>query len=270
MVSDMFERPARFGSAEEMQKEFEQRAIQAMSEMEDQGIEAPGDYTVMNAEAFVDRNIDIDMTGAGEDWTEEEQAMLDAPKRDDAFLALTQDEKNELVANNPPIRDPENPLEGEGDTEYRDRIQDLATEQATGAGEAMAVTDVPIPEDVPSEDYEPSKMEQTARSMDGMRGHKIMPKGLEKKLPPLYSQDGKGMDATVHAKFFDPQGQATWHLTEYDPKTGDAFGHADMGFGEGEMGYFNVWEIGQTKGKMGLPMERDMYFEPKSLNDAIG
>jgi len=125
-------------------------------------------------------------------------------------------------------------------------------------------------EDVPSEDYEPSKMEQTARSMDGMRGHKIMPKGLEKKLPPLYSQDGKGMDATVHAKFFDPQGQATWHLTEYDPKTGDAFGHADMGFGEGEMGYFNVWEIGQTKGKMGLPMERDMYFEPKSLNDAIG
>ena len=97
-----------------------------------------------------------------------------------------------------------------------------------------------------------------------------MPKGLEKKLPPLYSQDGKGMDATVHAKFFDPQGSATWYLTEYDPKTGDAFGHADMGFGQGELGYFNVWEIGQTKGKMGLPMERDMYFDPKSLNDAIG
>ena len=75
-------------------------------------------------------------SGAGEGWTEEEQAMLDAPKRNDAFLALTQDEKNELVANNPPIRDPENPTEGEGDTEYRDRIQDLATEQAdTGAGE---------------------------------------------------------------------------------------------------------------------------------------
>ena len=69
-VNDMFERTEGFSSAEEMQKEFEQTAIQAMSEMEDQGIEAPGDYTVMDAEPFVDRWEGRDImqpdTGTGE------------------------------------------------------------------------------------------------------------------------------------------------------------------------------------------------------------
>jgi len=153
--------------------------------------------------------------------------------------------------------------------------EEIQETQGGGAseGEAMAVTDVAIPEDEPTDAYEPSKMESKAREVDSIRGHKIMPKALEKKLPPLNSQDGKGMDATVHAKFFDPQGSATWYLTEYDPKTGDAFGYADM-FGSGdsqsaEMGYFNVWEIGQTMGKMGIPMERDNYWTEKTINESI-
>lgn len=31
---------------------------------------------------------------------------------------------------------------------------------------------------------------------------------------PLYSQDGKGMEAAVIAKFFNPYGAGTWIITE--------------------------------------------------------
>jgi len=148
-----------------------------------------------------------------------------------------------------------------------------APEVDTGAGEARIETDVAIPEDEPTDAYEPSKMESKTREVDSIRGHKIMPKALSSKVPPLGSQDGKGKDAIVYAKFFDPQGSATWYMTEFDPKTGDAFGYADM-FGSGdsqsaEMGYFNVWEIGQTMGKMGIPMERDNYWTEKTINESV-
>ena len=48
---------------------------------------------------------------------------------------------------------------------------------------------------------------------------KLLTKELEKKLPSLYEQDGKGDEAIAYAKFFDPCGSWTWYATEYDPKT---------------------------------------------------
>jgi hypothetical protein len=148
-----------------------------------------------------------------------------------------------------------------------------APEADTGSGEARIETDVAIPKDEPTDAYDPSKMESKTREVDSIRGHKIMPKELSSKVPSLGSQDGKGKDAIVYAKFFDPQGSATWYMTEFDPTTGEAFGYADM-FGSGdsqsaEMGYFNVWEIGQTMGKMGIPMERDNYWTEKTINESI-
>ena len=47
---------------------------------------------------------------------------------------------------------------------------------------------------------------------------KLLTKELEKKLPSLYAQDGKGDEAIAYAKFFDPCGSWTWYVTEYDPK----------------------------------------------------
>ena len=47
---------------------------------------------------------------------------------------------------------------------------------------------------------------------------KLLTKELEKKLPSLYEQDGKGDEAIAYAKFFDPCGSWTWYVTEYDPK----------------------------------------------------
>ena len=45
---------------------------------------------------------------------------------------------------------------------------------------------------------------------------KLMTKELEEKFKkyPLYSQDGKGNDAEIVVKYFNPYGRGTWLITE--------------------------------------------------------
>ena len=65
-------------------------------------------------------------------------------------------------------------------------------------------------------------------------------------------------------KFFDPCGAATWLITECDPEEpGRLFGLCDLGMGYPELGYVSLYELQTTKGKMGLPMERDLHFTAK-------
>lgn len=90
----------------------------------------------------------------------------------------------------------------------------------------------------------------------------LLTKEVLKKLPPLYSQEEKGLEAVAIVKFFTPDSNWTWYATEFD---GDDlfFGLVD-GF-EKEIGYFRLSELKSVKGALGLPIERDMYFKPKSL-----
>lgn len=63
------------------------------------------------------------------------------------------------------------------------------------------------------------------------------------------------------AKLFDPGGASTWLITECDPEEpGRLFGLCDLGMGYPELGYVSLYELQTVKGKMGLPMERDLYF----------
>ena len=98
---------------------------------------------------------------------------------------------------------------------------------------------------------------------------KLMTKAIENKIPALYAQDGKGLDAVVHAKFFSPVGHATWFATEYDPETRTFFGWAEMSAGSGEMGYFSLDELESARLPLGLKIERDMYFQVQTLGKAI-
>lgn len=82
------------------------------------------------------------------------------------------------------------------------------------------------------------------------------------KLPPI------GSDATVaKVKIFDPTGSWTWYIAEFDPETGEAFGLVD-GF-EKELGYFSLKEMASVKGPLGLPLERDLWFTPKTLEELL-
>jgi hypothetical protein len=95
---------------------------------------------------------------------------------------------------------------------------------------------------------------------------KLLTKAIRRKLPPLYSQEEKGLDAIVWVKFFTPDGAWTWYATEFDGK--DLFFGFVVGF-EGELGYFRLSELRQVRGALGLPVERDRYFQPTTLRDVM-
>lgn len=71
-------------------------------------------------------------------------------------------------------------------------------------------------------------------------------------------------DPVVRVKLFDPCGAWTWYLTECNLETGEAFGLVD-GF-EVELGYIDLAELAAVRGKLGLPIERDIHWKPQPLS----
>jgi hypothetical protein len=106
---------------------------------------------------------------------------------------------------------------------------------------------------------------------------KLLTKELEKKIPPLYSQENNP-DPTVVAKFFCPWGSGTWWIIEGEWQTheedGDKYQDDYLMFGlcmlftpqEAELGYVSLNELASVTGPMGLKVERDMYWEPVPLS----
>ena len=90
----------------------------------------------------------------------------------------------------------------------------------------------------------------------------LLTKELRRKLPPLGSQDGKGGKAVAYLKLFTPDSSWTWYATEFDGQ--DTF----FGLVEGqekELGSFSLAELLNARGPMGLPVERDLHWTPKTL-----
>ena len=95
----------------------------------------------------------------------------------------------------------------------------------------------------------------------------LLTKEVRKALPKLGSQDGKGLDAVAYAKFFDPCSGWTWYATEGQDEGSDYlfFGWV-QGF-ENELGYFSLNELQSVVGPLGLGIERDLNFTPKTLRE---
>jgi hypothetical protein len=91
---------------------------------------------------------------------------------------------------------------------------------------------------------------------------------LRKILPPLYSQDGE-KDPVIYAKFFTPDSNWTWYVTEGSEEDGEFrfFGYV-IGF-EKEWGYFLLSELQEARGPWGLYIERDLYFKATPLSEAL-
>lgn len=85
---------------------------------------------------------------------------------------------------------------------------------------------------------------------------------IRERLPALYSQEEKGLDALAQVKFFTPDSDWTWFASEFDGD--DTFFGLVIGF-EIELGSFSLSELEAVRGPLGLPIERDLHFEPKSL-----
>lgn len=68
-------------------------------------------------------------------------------------------------------------------------------------------------------------------------------------------------DPAPVVKLFTPDAGATWLLTEIDPDDHDhAFGLCDLGLGAPELGWFSLQELTTVRGRLGLPVERDLHF----------
>src|SRR5260370_42231134 len=110
------------------------------------------------------------------------------------------------------------------------------------------------------------------------RGHELLDAETRAKLPPLYSQEERGLEALAQAKFFTPDSNWTWYISEGSPVDEDGYFDTDkekvefLFFGlvvghEIEFGYVALSELEQVRGPLGLPIERDLHFEPKTLKE---
>lgn len=106
-----------------------------------------------------------------------------------------------------------------------------------------------------------------------IRGMKLLTEEIRKKLPVLYSQDSKGGRAVAYVKFFTPSSSWTWWATEGSPIKDEEGREVDFhffGLVQGqfkELGYFSLKELEEVRGPMGLPIERDLHFQPKTLEE---
>ena len=109
---------------------------------------------------------------------------------------------------------------------------------------------------------------------------KLLDEETRKLLPPLYFNEDKGDAAIVVVKFFAPWSNWTWYATEGSPVDEDGMFDADkpkvdfLFFGlvdgfEKELGYFSLGELESVTGPAGLKIERDLYWEPRSLRELM-
>ena len=74
-----------------------------------------------------------------------------------------------------------------------------------------------------------------------------------------------GEDTIDHhpaVKLFTPDGGATWLLSETDPEDPDiVHGLCDLGLGYPELGSVRLSVLMAHRGRLGLPIERDLHFK---------
>jgi len=96
---------------------------------------------------------------------------------------------------------------------------------------------------------------------------KLLTEEIRRKLPRLCGQDGRDGKAIAWARFFTPDSSFTWYATEGQEEGGDFifFGLVEGQFKE--LGYFNLNELESVRGPMGLAVERDLHWKPKTLKE---
>ena len=97
-------------------------------------------------------------------------------------------------------------------------------------------------------------------------GKNLLDQASREKLPELYSGEEKGLNTLAPVKFFTPDAQWTWYASEFDGE--DIFFGLVSGL-EVELGYFSLKEMQEVRGPLGLPIERDMHYQPKTLKELM-
>lgn len=89
---------------------------------------------------------------------------------------------------------------------------------------------------------------------------KLMTIRLREKLIKNYRRrHSANYDPVPVVKYFTPDANATWLITDMDPKTNILFGLCDLGIGFPELGTVCLDELETVKGPFGLSVERDLH-----------
>ena len=92
---------------------------------------------------------------------------------------------------------------------------------------------------------------------------KLISKELLDTIPNLYdTEDIK--DPLCHVKLFTPDSNWTWYIIEVSIDENLCYGYV-QGL-EHELGYFNLDDIAEVKGSLGLSVEIDLSFKPTLLS----
>lgn len=102
-------------------------------------------------------------------------------------------------------------------------------------------------------------------SEEAKETYTYLPADIEYPDPMSYEfrdMDADEMKALV--KIFDPSSPWTWFVCAYEPESERAYGYVYSGLTPdfNEFGFFSVRELSELKGGMGLPMERDIHWDP--------
>jgi hypothetical protein len=97
-------------------------------------------------------------------------------------------------------------------------------------------------------------------------GANLLDQESRARLPELYSGEEQRLNALALVKFFTPDAGWSFYASEFDGE--DIFFGLVVGF-EIELGYFSLAELQSVRGPRGLPIERDLYFEPKTLRELM-
>lgn len=95
----------------------------------------------------------------------------------------------------------------------------------------------------------------------------LLPEEVRRAFPRVGTLDAQRPEQIpIIAKFFTPDSNWTWWAWEFDG--------TDLLFGlvsglEIEYGYFSLSELESVRGPLGLPIERDLHFENRTLADVL-
>jgi hypothetical protein len=85
-------------------------------------------------------------------------------------------------------------------------------------------------------------------------------------IPALYATENLRLDQKmIYAHYF--VAGCDWYVAELDPETGLAFGHADLGLGFPEWGYFDLVEMESLLVSGWLVIDRELDFKPVTARE---
>ena len=94
---------------------------------------------------------------------------------------------------------------------------------------------------------------------------KLFTKSIFDRLVKNHKEQDGTKSFKVVVKLFNPIGNETWYLSELNPETNVAFGLCYIT--DKEYGYVDLNELEKFKGALGLGIERDKFFTPKTLEE---